>query len=284
MDVIINDHSLCGHFATIDAFENNLVADIIPMLKHFTKVSCVVYKSSETFNRFITAEHRLCDLLRIKGNAQMQRAKSALSNLMFGEPYWSVDDKIEQDETIAPLCIHETYKRNGLLLSFTHCDFATDVVTLVIREKEQYIKNCFSKLNCLTHLYEVAKINESYYYAQINPGIAVNFLVVGDRNYPQEAFDGNNLSSYDKVRIKEKLLNLLSGIVNKTSVGTLCKNFGDGLWEFRVDVSDTRIFRLFYILNSGGITFLNGFIKKSQETPATELSQAKKLVKLTYTH
>ena len=59
----------------------------------------------------------------------------------------------------------------------------------------------------------------------------------------------------------------------------LCRNLGGGLWEVRSDLRGGRIARLLFCLNAGEIYVLHGFIKKTQQTPATELNLAEKRMK-----
>ena len=52
----------------------------------------------------------------------------------------------------------------------------------------------------------------------------------------------------------------------------------DDIFELRLHVSSDRIFRLFFI-QSGGLVFLNGFVKKTQKTPAGEIAKAREIIK-----
>lgn len=56
----------------------------------------------------------------------------------------------------------------------------------------------------------------------------------------------------------------------------LCRPLGDGLWEVRSDLERNRIARLFFCFTGGRMVALHGFIKKTQKTPAAELSIARK--------
>lgn len=47
----------------------------------------------------------------------------------------------------------------------------------------------------------------------------------------------------------------------------------DDIFELRLHISGNRIFRLLFVQNEG-IRFLNGFIKKTQKTPALEIAKA----------
>ena len=54
----------------------------------------------------------------------------------------------------------------------------------------------------------------------------------------------------------------------------LVRKIEKGLWEVRIHL-DNRIARILFTANEGMMVLLNGFIKKSQKTPASELKVAK---------
>ena len=57
----------------------------------------------------------------------------------------------------------------------------------------------------------------------------------------------------------------------------VCKPLGDGLYEVRTTLSQSRIARmLFYIDTRGRMVLLHGFIKKTQKTPDEDLELARK--------
>jgi phage-related protein len=56
----------------------------------------------------------------------------------------------------------------------------------------------------------------------------------------------------------------------------LCKSLGDGLWEVRTNLPDSRICRVFFCFTQGRLIALHGFVKKSQKTPRTELDLARR--------
>ncbi|HEX3940249.1 MAG TPA: type II toxin-antitoxin system RelE/ParE family toxin [Acidobacteriaceae bacterium] len=57
----------------------------------------------------------------------------------------------------------------------------------------------------------------------------------------------------------------------------VCRPLGDGLYEVRSSLSQNRIARvLFYIDTKGRMVLLHGFIKKTQKTPTADLDLARK--------
>jgi phage-related protein len=59
----------------------------------------------------------------------------------------------------------------------------------------------------------------------------------------------------------------------------LCRSLGRGLWEVRSTLPGNRIARVIFAFDSGTIVLLNGFIKKAQRTPTSEIEVALKRLK-----
>ena len=56
----------------------------------------------------------------------------------------------------------------------------------------------------------------------------------------------------------------------------LCRSLGKGLWEVRSSLPSQRIARVIFAFDDEAIVLFNGFIKKSQKTPAAEIDMALK--------
>lgn len=59
----------------------------------------------------------------------------------------------------------------------------------------------------------------------------------------------------------------------------LCRSLGDGLWEVRSNLPSQRIARLLFFIHAGRIGVVHGFIKKTQKTPADDLTLARRRMK-----
>jgi phage-related protein len=59
----------------------------------------------------------------------------------------------------------------------------------------------------------------------------------------------------------------------------LCRAMRGGLWEVRTDLSSQRTARVLFHLHGGRLIVLHALIKKTQKTPATDLSLARKRMK-----
>lgn len=56
----------------------------------------------------------------------------------------------------------------------------------------------------------------------------------------------------------------------------VCRSLGDGLFETRSNLPNGRIARVIFFIKDGKMGILHGFIKKTQQTPHTDIELAKK--------
>ena len=54
----------------------------------------------------------------------------------------------------------------------------------------------------------------------------------------------------------------------------LARSLGRGLWEVRASLASNRIARVIFCFHENELVALNGFIKKSRQTPGGELDVA----------
>lgn len=59
----------------------------------------------------------------------------------------------------------------------------------------------------------------------------------------------------------------------------VCRPMGGGLFELRSDLTGNRIARVLFCTAKGQLVLLHGFEKKTQKTPASDLTLAKKRMK-----
>jgi phage-related protein len=82
-----------------------------------------------------------------------------------------------------------------------------------------------------------------------------------------------NMSKDDRAIIGKDLLKVELGF----PIGMpLCRSLGDGLWECRSDLPQNRIARVVFCVSDKRLIALNGFIKKTQKTPLSEIDLALK--------
>lgn len=287
MDILFNDNSLTGQYDNLDDFLEDLYNYFLPMLKYAKKFEQEILKSYDTYSRNVTPTDTLSDILNSNGSAEITAIKSYLVELSSREPYWNNDIKTDissqydcVDTSEIPNCFTEALERNGSLISFGQAPFCNETIGIQKNSIVHEIPNGYDRNSFLRNLFLFNVIDESCYLEDLSVGVNIKFCSASNRKYTQEFFEGNHLSKDDRIKVTEKILLLISHIVNKTDPGSLSKNFkNDGFKELRSGISDERIFRIFYTNYSSGIVFLNGFIKKSQDTPPKELALARDLAK-----
>ena len=87
----------------------------------------------------------------------------------------------------------------------------------------------------------------------------------------------NGLTYEDKRKILQNISNLIEDKASGRKTHWWSSVEGE-ISEYRVSVSDNREFRLFFLWKDN-IEFLNGFIKKTEETPEGEKKKAWEIVK-----
>jgi phage-related protein len=84
------------------------------------------------------------------------------------------------------------------------------------------------------------------------------------------------LSSEDKRIIGEDLKTIEYG----WPIGMpLCRNMAGGLWEARSNLPNRRTARILFCIADGYIVLLHGFMKKTQQTPDSDLELAQQRMK-----
>jgi phage-related protein len=106
----------------------------------------------------------------------------------------------------------------------------------------------------------------------IEKRIAIYFYQSPSGNEPVREWL-KSMSKYDREIIGKDLLKLEMGF----PIGMpLCRSLGNGLWECRSDLPQGRISRVIFCVKNERLIALNGFIKKTQKTPPSEIDLALK--------
>jgi phage-related protein len=96
-------------------------------------------------------------------------------------------------------------------------------------------------------------------------------------------------SGFEPVREWLKMMSKADRLIIGTDISTVeygwpvgmptCKSLGGGLWEVRSNLSGNGISRVLFSIQGGRMYLLNGFIKKSQKTPQSEIELDRKRLK-----
>lgn len=100
----------------------------------------------------------------------------------------------------------------------------------------------------------------------------------GGKCYAEEAMLENDLGTDDLLAVVNGVVLLIEDL-GQGRKSNLWDKLQEDIFELRLHVSSGRIFRLLFV-QYGGIQFLNGFIKKTQQTPDREIAKAMEIKKL----
>ena len=99
-----------------------------------------------------------------------------------------------------------------------------------------------------------------------------------EKNYFNELVENASLSLDDQNYIISNMDKLIQFFRNGENPGDLSKTIEGKLKEFRTSLTNNRQIRFFYFENGKKIIFMNGFLKKTQKTPNSEIERAKRIM------
>ena len=255
---------------------------MIPVLDILKEKQFFLLKKSDIYDCKITQDKTLLDILYQVNVPWITAFKSYISQLCAQKPYW--DEEIRTDMTAdyqyawkceEPNALTEAVERGIPLLSFEHPHYNTGFLEciknneLIVIDNIQNIKDFLSK--CIEYqTLSIDYIIENYPYA-----MPVAMARLNDKCYAKEALEGCDLTIADLNHIVEDIAQMIEGLKTGTK-NRFWDSIDEGLFEFRANVSDGRIFRMFFVPKQG-IQFLNGFIKKTEQTPLYEIKKAKQI-------
>lgn len=285
MEVILNDFSVAGQFASCDEFTDYILDEMTTVLDCMIEKRIPFLKRQDFYSCRITEALSLNDILLRANDPAIAAIRKYISELAYHEPYWDKEILSKGDvkykypaEGKEPNCFTEVIERNGALLSFPSKTYAAEHFICYRNEKMLSIFNIMGKRTFFNtyikdNMEDIKYVLENYPYQ-----ISVTLAEIKGKCYAQEALLGNRLDITDIQNILLSISWMMDGMRNGVK-NDYWDSLRDGIFEFRVRVSDNRIFRLLFF-QDGGIVFLNGFIKKTQKTPPNEIEKALKIKRI----
>lgn len=284
MELILNELSLDGQFESI---EEDFVEYFKECLRPIWDVMCekevLLLKKSDFYDRKITKTETVLSLLKQVNNPIATVLKEYIVKMAIGEPYWDMTSQTCNDteytypsDSDIPNCFTEAIERKVSLFSFTNSEFEERMYACTKDKEIVEVENIleykeFLLLFLRMYTSEIRYVLEKNRYLD---NYKIECAVVNQKCYAEQALLENDLNFEDFRNIIENIPALMNSLLHGEKT-KLWDGFGKGLFEYRLNVSAGRIFRLFFIQREKKIIFLNGFIKKSQETPKHELDKAK---------
>jgi phage-related protein len=279
MEIILNDFSLKGQFDTSDDFADYVVEQLAPVLDMVTEKQIAIFANQEFYRCMITKNMSLYELLMQTGDPVLSVIRSYITKLAYNPPYWD-DESVSQTDAIyqypvnakEPNCFTEAIERKDSMLSFPMSDFEKETFECR-KNNEIIIIHNITTVSAFLNAYLLDDIRNIRYVMENYPQkMDVSFATVGNKCYAEEALLSNELNMSDMKNILASLPRMMDGMLHGEK-NDCWDSLGDGIFEFRMHVSGSRIFRLLFFQRDG-IVFLNGFIKKTQKTPTSEIKRA----------
>lgn len=286
MELILNDLSLRGQFACIDDFEDYYVDYLRSVIDFIKKEQIPFYKKSDTYNRMIVKDVSLERYLREASNQSVATMiKKAIVEMAYCEPYWDIDDMKTRkdveyrypDKQGEPNCFTEAIERKCPLVSIRENE-TLETKIICYREDETVEITDIRDIKMLLDEYLREDIKNVRVVMENYPvGKKVNCAEISGRCYTEEALLENDLNMQD---IQKFIKNIQTLIQDKFSgrKSHWWDSIKEDIYEYRLSISDGRELRVLFQWGEE-LTFLNGFIKKTEKTPKWEIELAEKIKK-----
>lgn len=285
MSVIINDFSLDGQFNEIETFIESLFDNTIPMLDILESLKIQMLSSYSIYDLKVTESTTLYDIIKIKGVPEITKFKKQLNELFFDEPFWEAEPLSDNDSVyecnfsnkISGYCLTEALERKNPVLSFEHDDFKESVIVIKKDGVDNKVNNLYNKEILIESFREIGIINPLKYLL-LKHNLKDSFGLSLGKNYFKDLGEEAHLKEEDIDVIVDDINRLIDFKYKDLNPGRLSKAIDGKLKEFRTSLADSREIRIFYFEVNRKIVFLNGFLKKTQETPKNEIDKAKILM------
>ena len=162
MEILINELSLHGQFATVDDFVNTAVKPLLLLLQKIDPERDVLLKKYDLWSANVTATDTLQDVFKgsySRTNDEIRKSKTQLAALM-DNPYWednrrhnAPDIYLHNAISVFDTSLAESCERDKVVLSFTSTQFSS---TSLIVEKNSTPISIDNLIN-QTHLYTLVR-------------------------------------------------------------------------------------------------------------------------------
>ena len=282
MEMILNEYSLEGQFRDTDEFVFCVNDELRMIMDYLLEKRIPLLKKCDFYERRITKDMNLAQILRITGDPLIQQIRSYISKMAFTEPYWDNDMKTDMRvyyrcpmEGDIPNCFTEAIERDKVVVSFKNENYAEEQYSYQRDGKEGNIDNITAYGKFLIWLLKQENADIKYIFEHYPFSKEICFFEMDKRCYAEEALKENGLNIHDWVSVLLNIQKLIDSL-QRGEKTRFWDSIVNDIYEYRVSVSEGREFRLFFI-HKEKIFFLNGFIKKQEKTPQRMINNVKKI-------
>ncbi|GHT38307.1 hypothetical protein AGMMS49965_01230 [Bacteroidia bacterium] len=169
MEILINELSLTGQFATETQFISKALLPLSSLLKELDNSQDTLLKKQDFWQVYVTPTKTLHDILTTQTD-ETTRFKSLLANLI-GEPFWESSQKHLATDTylysgtnLYGQSLAETVERDKIVISFIHTDFARTKLSVAKNTTIVEIDNLFEKGHYIEVAYQRKTLPYSNYF------------------------------------------------------------------------------------------------------------------------
>jgi hypothetical protein len=144
VDILFNERSLTGQFASREQFVDDALPPLIALLSEIDSSKNAFYKKQDFYMSFVTETDSIHDILIGSISRQYPEIRKIKSQLrqLFDNPYWENDRKHLSTYTyeyggsnICGYSMAEACERDKIMISFVHPDFS-EIKLSVIKNKD----------------------------------------------------------------------------------------------------------------------------------------------------
>jgi hypothetical protein len=154
MEILINELSLSGQFASPEQFVNEALPPLLAVLKEVDSTRDLLLKKYDLFSARIDTGTSIYDIIAGPTSRlydEIRKFKSQLAAL-FENPYWEDSRKhstdctyIYNDNNVCNYSIAEACERDKVIISFVHPDFSMTQLSVIRNDTEIKVDNFFNK-------------------------------------------------------------------------------------------------------------------------------------------
>ncbi len=284
MELIMNDFSMTGQFECFDEFQEYFINVFIGILDVIEKKKIPLYKIPDMLTHHIIKDMTLAQILQQKCNAAAMSAFRKKLIILLDNPY--LDDQSMQTQLDTsygypgrceePNCFTEAIERRCPLVSFQHKEFLSTEFECTKDGEGVLLPNVRTKRDLLDCYLPNAIDDLQYIVEQYPFEPKVILAEVNQKCYAKDALLENELSTEDIQKIFKNIPNLLADLLNGRKTHWW-ESVEKDIFEYRVTISAGREFRVLLFWKES-LYFLNGFVKKTQNTPEREKKKARDIV------
>lgn len=287
--IVFNDFSLHAQYENEDDFCELFLRPLIKIMDIMDDNEMSLLKSYYTYNDRVTEDMTLGECLYKGGNPFISLFAKQVVTVTCNDPWWDDDPRTDvnihyeyDDKSNEPNCITEAIERGLPLLSVGDNDE---------KGEELLIQYLYKKNGEIGELYNVTDVRTMYLITMVKFQKYIGDVIkcfpyeikescdfeIDVDDAAKETFEKNTFREEDLL----KILNRVDWMISDKTNGRKSHWFddlGNGLFEYRVSISEGREFR-WYCVWKDKLIFLNACIKKSQKPDQRVINKAVNLAK-----